>query len=563
MSFSEAEFRGGFEENEFFPYFQPLVELRTGQIPGLEALARWDRGVRGMVSPDEFIPVLEKLDLIDNLTKMILEKAFASPVFADGSLTLCVNISPIQLRDFKLPELIASAAEAGAFSLDRLTIEITESALVDDLPRARAVALELKALHCRLALDDFGTGYSSLKHLHALPFDELKVDKSFVSSMTGDRESRKIVASVIGLGQSLNLQTVAEGVETQEQANLLFWMGCDLAQGWLYGAAVPSEEIPDLIAGVPKKFSVHLPDMAHESLTMGPDALPGQRLAQLQAIYDGAPVGLCLLDEKMRYVSLNRRLAQMNGAPAAAHLGKTPAEVIPHVFRQVEPFIRRALKGESITGVEVQKPKLEEGEAGQTLLISYQPARDEAGEVLGVSVAIMDISERKKIERALRESEEHFRNMMKLSPHVPWVLNSNGEVTEASPRWEEITGQAMDDAMGNGWLAMLHPDDVPRAKKAIETSLSTGQPIDIEYRIRRPGKEWIWMRSRGSPRFGPSGKIVCIYGVVEEIHAHKGTTQELETPRSISAIFSACGVAKCSPILRNSRREGISSAGIG
>jgi len=122
---------------------------------------------------------------------------------------------------------MAVAAE-GCFPLHRLTIEITESALVDDLERAEAAARALKALQCKLSLDDFGTGYSSLKHLHALPFSELKVDRNFVNSMTEKRESRKIVAAVVGLGQSLGLTTVAEGVETQEQANMLLWLGCDL-----------------------------------------------------------------------------------------------------------------------------------------------------------------------------------------------------------------------------------------------------------------------------------------------------------------------------------------------
>ena len=256
------------------------------------------------------------------------------------------------------------------------------------------------------------------------------------------------------------------------------------------------------------------------------EAQPAERLSQLQAIYDGAPVGLCFLDRKMRYVSLNRRLAQLNGVPAIDHIGKSVAEVIPHVFPMVEPFIQRALDGEPVVGVEIQKPKTHRGE-GETLLLSYQPARDEGGEVLGVSVAIMDITGRRRTEAALKESEDHYRHMFELNPHVPWVLNEKGEVIEASPNWKLFTGQPEDETLGAGWLKMLHPDDVAPTLKAIEHTLKTGDPIDVEYRVRARGGDWRWMRSRGAPRFLPSGKIICIYGVVEEVHAHKQVNAEL------------------------------------
>jgi PAS domain S-box-containing protein len=257
------------------------------------------------------------------------------------------------------------------------------------------------------------------------------------------------------------------------------------------------------------------------------EALPAQRLAQLQAIYDGAPVGLCFLDRKMRYVNLNRRLAQMNGVPAAEHLGRTVAEVIPHVFSGVEPFIRRALEGEPVAGVEIQRSRADEnGEAG-ILMASYQPARDEAGEVIGVAVALMDITKNKRTEAALRESENHYRHMVQLSPHVPWVLNAKGEVTDVSPRWESFTGQAPEEALGSGWQKALHPDDLEPTREAIQNTLRTGEPIDVEYRVRRPGGDWTWIRTRGAPRFGLSDEVVSVYGVVEEVHGQKQISDEL------------------------------------
>jgi PAS domain S-box-containing protein len=223
----------------------------------------------------------------------------------------------------------------------------------------------------------------------------------------------------------------------------------------------------------------------------------------------------------------------MNGVPLAAHLGRTPAEVIPHVFPKVEAFIRRALAGEPVLGVEVQKPGTDPNARGQTLMITYQPVRDEAGEVWGVSVAIMDITERRRMEDALRETEDHHRNMVKLIPHVPWVLNAKGEITEASPRWTAITGQPLEEALGAGWLKALHSEDVAATLENIRNSLHHGRQIDVKYRVRKASGEWIWIWSRGSPHFGPSGDVVCIYGVAEEIQGPHSNQDPGQSPNRL------------------------------
>ncbi len=494
-----------------------MVELRTGQMTGVELLARWRPSTQSIVSPDKFIPQIEASGLSSRMTEALLRKAFGSEALVKSALRLAVNLSTHQLQDPGLPGMIAACAERGGFALDRITLEVTESALLEDMTRAKAVARELKQLGCSLALDDFGTGYSSLRHLESLPFDKLKVDRSFVGSMIAVRECRKIVAAVVGLGQSLGLATVAEGVETAAQASMLLWLGCDLAQGWLYGRPAPAEEIPRMLSAPAQTFTSAISVAMDGNPIVGLESLPAERLAQIQAIYDGAPVGLCFLDRRMRYVSLNRKLAEFNGAPVRAHLGKTVAEVIPHVWPTVEPYIRRALGGEAVMGVEAQRPPREPGGEVQTVLLSYQPAWDEAGEVLGVSVAVMDVTRHRRTEEALRESIDHFRHLLELGPHVPWVLNEKGEVIEASSRWEEVTGQPLAEAVGRGWMKRLHPEDVGPATDAVLMCLRTGEPIDVHYRVKGSDGEWLLMRSRGSPRFGRDGKIIGVYGVVETV----------------------------------------------
>ena len=222
-------------------HFPPRVARGTGRLVGFEMLARWPHPVRGLVSPAEFIPIAEDTGLIGPMTDRLLRRACCIAMTWPPGILLACNVSPLQLRDRGLPAMVRAALRESGLPPHRLELEITESALVGDIDLARALLNELKALGVRLALDDFGTGYSSLRHLNMLPFDKIKIDASFVGQMAGNMESRKIVAAVLGLGHSLGLVTVAEGVETPETAALLRDLGCDIGQGWLFGRPCSSE----------------------------------------------------------------------------------------------------------------------------------------------------------------------------------------------------------------------------------------------------------------------------------------------------------------------------------
>ena len=522
--FNAEDFARALESGQFVPYFQPLVKLRTGQLAGFEILARWQHPQLGMISPDEFIPIAERDGWIGALTVEILLKALACAEAIPAPLTLALNVSPIQLHDLSLPQQVRSLLEGSEFPAERLVIEITESALFDNLTDARVIAEEFKAMGCKLALDDFGTGYSSLLHLQSLPFDKLKVDRSFVVSMTQRRQSRKIVASVVGLGQSLDLTTVAEGIETREQVEMLLWLGCELGQGYLYGRPSPGEDLARMIAATPQRI---VAESSPWKTTLGnTDAQPSQRMAHLQAVYDGAPVGLGFIDRDLRYVNLNKRLAEMNRIPVEEHVGNPVAEVIPDMFPAFEPYLRRALQGEPIADLEIRVSSPGTG-GEQTRLVSYQPALDEAGEVVGVSLAVIDITDRRRAEDALRESEEHYRHMVELNPQILWIMDAEGRNLDMSPRWEQTTGMMKDPSLQRGWLDAVHPKDKKKTLESMDFQMQTGSPIQVDYRVRQRDGGWRWMRSRGTPRFDDAGKIVCWYGSVEDIHDLKRAEKAL------------------------------------
>lgn len=257
MLVNTQEVRHAIETDAIVPCFQPVVDLRSMRLTGFEVLTRWQHPSLGLILPSNFIQVAEELGLIGILTREILRKAFRSAAVIPGHFTLAVNVSPIQLRYRSLPTQIREAADHSGLPLERLVMEITESAILDNETLAVAITEEIKAMGCRLAIDDFGTGYASLRHLMALPFDQIKVDRSFVKQMTLRPDGRKIVAAVVGLGHSLGLATLAEGVETKEQEGLLLQMGCSLAQGWLYGRALTADRIPALLSSAPEAAIRH------------------------------------------------------------------------------------------------------------------------------------------------------------------------------------------------------------------------------------------------------------------------------------------------------------------
>ena len=237
----EAGLRRGIPLGEFVPFYQPQVDLATGEVTGFEALARWRHPAGGVVGPELFIPVSEETGLIGDLFDSVFQQALRDARAWSGSLSLSVNVSPGQLKDPWLAHRILKILTEVSFPPERLEIEITESSLFENLAVAQAIAASLKNQGVRLALDDFGTGYSSLAHLRALPFDRIKIDCSFVQSMLTDPSSHAIVEAVASMSRSLGVPVTAEGVEDSAVAAKLRQLGCDKGQGWLFGKPMTAD----------------------------------------------------------------------------------------------------------------------------------------------------------------------------------------------------------------------------------------------------------------------------------------------------------------------------------
>ena len=243
----EVDLRKAVSDGRIVPHYQPLVDIRDNRICGFEALARWDHPTRGCVLPDVFIPIIEQLGLMPDLTTLILRQACRDAREWPADVRLSVNISPSDLKDPLLPTRVLGILASEGLAPTRLDIEITETALVSDIKAAKAVLTALQASGIKISLDDFGTGYSSLYHLRELKFDKVKIDRSFVQAMLVNAESEKIVDAILGLTNNLNLQTVAEGIEDPEVLQFLVAGGCVYGQGYYFGQAMTADDATEVL----------------------------------------------------------------------------------------------------------------------------------------------------------------------------------------------------------------------------------------------------------------------------------------------------------------------------
>jgi EAL domain-containing protein (putative c-di-GMP-specific phosphodiesterase class I) len=227
--------------------FQPFVSLVSGEVIGFEALARWTDAELGRVPPSQFIPVAEDSGLIVPLGRWALRESASRLAQWDKAygcrvpLTINVNLSPVQIVRDDVSEAVREALDNAGIAGDRLTIELTESALIADLDKTRSLLDALKAMDLTIAMDDFGTGFSNLANLQSLPIDVLKIDGSFVTGMVGDRDKVAIVHAILSLARALGMRTVAEGVETAEVGQALGELGCDRGQGYYYARPMSAD----------------------------------------------------------------------------------------------------------------------------------------------------------------------------------------------------------------------------------------------------------------------------------------------------------------------------------
>lgn len=243
----EIALQTAIKNEEIVPFYQPQMDLKTGNLTGFEALARWNKNGVESIPPTVFIDMAEDLGVITELSESLLRRACTEAKKWPDHLTLSFNISPTQLSDKLLGLRILKTLGAANFPAHRLEVEITESALIRETETAVKILNDLHDAGVRVAIDDFGTGYSSLSQLSKFQFDRIKIDRSFVSSFESDARQRKIVKAIVALGEGLGISTTAEGIEETGQLDILKEFGCEDGQGYLFGKAIAPSAVDDLL----------------------------------------------------------------------------------------------------------------------------------------------------------------------------------------------------------------------------------------------------------------------------------------------------------------------------
>jgi len=248
----ETGIRRGINQSEFVPYYEQQIDIDSGELVGFEMLARWKSEQLGLVSPEIFIPIAEEMGLITQLSEQLMDRAFADAREWDDSLNLSINISPVQLRDPWFAQRLLKRLVAANFPPRRLEIEITESCLHENLGLVRTMITSLRNQGVQISLDDFGTGYSSIEQLRSLPFDRIKIDRSFISELRKPSGQSRLVDAIIAMGRLLDLPLTAEGVENEQILTALRAMGKLKAQGYVYGKPETAEEVRRRLSAVGK-----------------------------------------------------------------------------------------------------------------------------------------------------------------------------------------------------------------------------------------------------------------------------------------------------------------------
>ena len=247
----DYDLRNGIHNHEFRSVFQPIINLENGQISGVEVLTRWKHPARGIVSPDQFIPLMEENGLILPLTEIVLINALKNlklwNEISSADFSVSVNIPTILLRDNLFIELVKNQLNASGITPQNLHLEITESGMIQDYETTSQNINELKALGVRFSIDDFGTGYSSLSYLRRLSAHTLKIDRAFITDLESSFDGRSIVSAIVAIGQTLDMDIIAEGIENHHQLNFLKAQNCNKAQGYLFSPPVEAQQITEFL----------------------------------------------------------------------------------------------------------------------------------------------------------------------------------------------------------------------------------------------------------------------------------------------------------------------------
>jgi diguanylate cyclase (GGDEF)-like protein/PAS domain S-box-containing protein len=562
------------DREELILHYQPQVDLSTGQIVGMEALIRWQHPDLGMIPPDQFISLAEETGLIIPIGEWVLRTACVQNRAWQSAgvppLRVAVNLSARQFQQPTLVKTIAQVLEETKLEPQFLEIEITETIAVQDVEFTISVLQQLQSMGVQISIDDFGTGYSSLSSLKRFPIHTLKIDQSFIRDLVISRTDASIIAAVIALGHGLNLEVIAEGVETSQQLEFLQSLKCNAMQGFLFSRPLSAEAVTQLC--ISKALETPLPRLAlklndiavprpenelqrlkalhrYQILDTAPEAVFDD-LVQLAAQICQTPIALvCLIDAERQWFKSNLGLTVTETARDIAFCA--------HTILQTKPLIvPDALSDERFaTNVLVtSKPHIRfyagvplvtaDGFALGSLCVIDQVPRELSSEQCRVleilACQIMTqlelrrtLMERQQAEAALRASEERYRALYEDSPSMYFTVDVQGTVLSVNQFGAEQLGYTAEELIGKSVLQVFYEEDKAAVSQQLAATLQQAtQVTDWEFRKVRKDGSLLWVKETARPLCGADGNMVVLI-VCEDITERKQVKKELHQTRKM------------------------------
>ncbi|RDI41002.1 PAS domain S-box-containing protein/diguanylate cyclase (GGDEF)-like protein [Falsibacillus pallidus] len=538
----EMDLHKALEKKELILHYQPKINLKTGKVEGVEALIRWMHPVLDMIPPNHFIPIAEETGLILPIGKWtMIEACRANKKWHDQGFTdlvVSVNLSARQFSQLSIIQTVKEALDASGLPAQFLELEITES-MTTDIERAIFILKELKKLGILISIDDFGTGFSSLNYLKEFPVDTLKIDKSFIHDLRVNPRNETIVKTMISMAHNLNLNVVAEGVESIDELMFLQNNLCDSGQGFLFSRPLPGdewlikvEEMKQIVTEYGISQDVNNRMWYEESLRMA-----RQELQETVRLQQGMTFKIRKVSGKFIHTLADGELLYKLGLTPERVIGKELIEFAPEeIAIRKTKYYERAWNGEENVAYEGEMQ-------GVVYFAALSPLRRN-GEIKEVIASCVDITQKKLFEKALMDSEERYRLIAENMTDLITLVDDKGEIFYASPSHQNVLGIMPSEITGQGVWDYIHPDDLESVAASFKEIFHKRATVQAEYRSYHADGHWILIEATGTPIMDEAGRIRNVVIVSRDITAKREAEMLLWKSEKLSVVGElAAGVA--------------------
>ncbi len=540
----EADLRRALADDKLQLHYQPVIDAKTREVAGVEALLRWQCPGRGWVPPDRFVPLAEEIGLIEPITEWVLSRAGRdlAPLMAlCPPFRLSVNLPAREVRPERVAKLLRLVADQHGLAAERLEFEITERTLLGDVPSVHAALASLAAAGVSLAIDDFGTGYSSLSYLDRYPIGRLKIDKSFVQRLDSSPRGRKLTEAILLMAGALDVETVAEGVETIDQLAFLIGKGCRYIQGYLFSRPLPIAALATFVAGF--RFPEDLLDAAlwPQGLSL-PRVLADNQEQALRLFVEHVPAAVAMFDPAMRYVAVSARWLSDHRIADPDVIGRCHYEVVPHTPQRSREVNARCLAG-AVERCEEDRTVGPDGRAEWTRW-EVRPFTNGIGDVAGIIIFSERITERKEAELRQHESEQRLADLLGVASDWLWETDAEHRVIAGFGDVDTLRADAgiqggrapdgsapLDTTAGWGAAAVIgcrrwdQPGIEPGNEafwRAHQAELDAHRPFrGFVYPRRTRDGDLVWREVSGRPVFDHDGRFKGYRGVARDVTARE------------------------------------------